>query len=137
MTHPVTRRCILSATGVALAVPHLAQASTPDPLVPLYREWLSARREWRALSDLPGNEDWDDPRSIAAELRENRAAAQMLDIEPSSPEGIAALVALAWYYVHPGTLDPEEFAFQAETIECRALTAIWRACTGKDGYPEV
>lgn len=108
-----------------------------DPLVALYREWLDARRKWRELSDLPGNENWDDPRSLAAEAREYAAEDQMLAVAPTSLEGIAALAALAWFYARPLCTDPEEFAERAKSQDSRALMAIWRACTGRDGYPEV
>ncbi|MEY8842367.1 hypothetical protein AB9K41_25330, partial [Cribrihabitans sp. XS_ASV171] len=59
-----------------------------------------------------------------------------LSLTPTSSEGIAALVALAWVYIGPASLNPEKFEEQAQSYDCRALTAIWRACTGKDGYPE-
>lgn len=123
------------AVGVALAPPPAAQADQPDPLVPLYREWLDARRVWRELADLPGNGNWDDPRSLAAEARENAAEEAMLTLKPTSLEGIGALAALAWVYVCPGTTDPDEFPEQAQTYDCRAVIALWNACTGLDGYP--
>ncbi|WP_306043866.1 hypothetical protein [Mameliella sp. MMSF_3455] len=125
----------LPATGAALTFSPAAAASEPDPLVPLYHEWLDARRTCRALAALPGNEDWDDPRAVAAEARETAAEKQMLTLKPTSFEGIGALAALAWVFVGPATLDPQEFAEQAQSFECRALMAIWKACTGQDGYP--
>ena len=134
----MSRRTLLTAlpaTGVALALPAAAASREVDPLVPLYAEWLDARREWRELADLPGNEDWDDPRSLAAVARENSAEEQMLTIKPTSPEGIGALAALAWAYVNPGYTDPEEFAERAKSYDCRAVMAIWKACTGLNGYP--
>jgi tRNA-dihydrouridine synthase len=69
------------------------------------------------------------------EARENRAEELMLELAPTSLKGIAALAALAWVYVNPGCTDPEEFAECAQTYDCRAVMAIWRACTGRDGYP--
>lgn len=132
------RRTLLTALptmGAALAVPQIAQATAPDPLVPLYHEWLNARREWRKLAYLPGNEDWDDPRSIAAEARERAAEEAMMTLKPTSFEGIGALAALVWDYVSPGCTDPQEFAERAKSYDCRAVMAIWKACTGKDGYP--
>ena len=134
----ISRRTLLTAlpaSGVALALPVAAKADHSDPLVPLYHEWLDARRTWRELSDLPGNGNWDDPRSLEAEAREDAAENSMLTLKPTSLEGIAALAALAWVYVGPGTTNPEEFADQAQAYECQAVMAIWRACTGQDGYP--
>jgi hypothetical protein len=125
----------LPASGVALALPAVAMADQPDPLVPLYREWLDARREWRELSDLPGNGDFDDPRSLAAEARESAAEEAMLTLKPTSLEGIGALAALAWVYVSPSNTDPGEFAELAQSYDCRAVIALWKACTGNEGYP--
>jgi len=123
------------AAGAALALPATALADHPDPLVPLYHEWLNARRTWRELADLPGNEDWDDPRSLAAEARQDAAESSMLQLKPTSLEGIAALAALAWIYVSPGFEDPEENAALAQGYDCQAVKAIWKACTGQEGYP--
>ncbi|MEQ5870029.1 hypothetical protein J4E08_08955 [Sagittula sp. NFXS13] len=134
----MSRRALLTAlpaSGVALALPAVTMADRPDPLVPLYREWRDARRTWLELADLPGNGDWDDPRSLAAEARENAAEEAMLTLKPTSLEGIGALAALAWLYVSPATTNPHEFAERAKSYDCRAVMALWKACTGKDGYP--
>ncbi|MCE8548312.1 hypothetical protein KBY25_21065 [Ruegeria pomeroyi] len=134
----MSRRAILSAlpaSGVALTAPQLAQAQTHDPILPLYQEWLDARGEWRELADLPGNGNWDDPRSAAAAAREDVAEQQMFTLQPTTLEGIGALAAVAWCYVKPDCTDPEEFAELAKSYDCRAVMAIWKACTGQDGYP--
>lgn len=106
-------------------------SSPADPILPLYEEWLATRREWQRLSELPGNEDWDDPRSKAAEKREMILEDQMLQLRPTTLEGVGALAALAWAYINPGQLDPDE------CYDCRTIVAIWQACTGKEGYPEI
>lgn len=126
----------LPASGAALAFPQTAHAGTSDPLVPLYHEWLAARREWLELAKLPDNGNWDDPRSLAAEDREYAAERKMLELTPVSLEGAAALAAVAWVYVSPGCTDPDEFAERAQSRECRALMAIWRAGTGRNEYPQ-
>lgn len=134
----MSRRTILTAlpaTGVALALPCAAATQPPDPFPALYRDWLDARRTWRELANLPDNGNWDSPETLDAERRENEAEDKMLELNPQTPEAIAALVALAWVYVGPGATDPEEYARQAQSIECRAVMAIWRACTGRDDYP--
>lgn len=125
----------LPAATAALTLSPAAAASDPDPVVALYREWLDARRAWRELADLPGNEDWDDPRSLAAEERETLAENRMLETVPTTIEGIGALVALSWAYGQPVSTDPEKYAQEASHIELRALMAAWKACTGLDGYP--
>lgn len=131
----MNRRTLLAALPAAVVAPGVAMADQHDPLVPLYHEWLEARRTWRVLADLPGNENFDDPRLLAVQAREYAAEEAMLTLKPTSLEGIAALAALSWDYVNPGLTDPVEFAEQARHIDCRAVMAIWKACTGLDGYP--
>ena len=134
MTHHLNRRAILAAlpaSGVALSTLQLAHAQEKDPIIPIYHEWLATRREWRRLSELPGNEDLDDPRSKAAEKRETILEDQMLQLRPTTLEGVGALAALAWGYINPGQMDPDE------CFDCRIIVAIWQACTGKEGYPEI
>ena len=135
----LSRRSLLAAlpaAGALAALPAAVTAAETDPVVSIYRDWLEARREWRDLADLPGNENWDDPRSLAAEARECAAMEQMLAMTPTSLEGIGALVALTWLYAGPSRLDTEEYAAEAMSIEGRALMAVWKICTGKEGYPE-
>lgn len=133
------RRSFLSlapSSGVALAFPAVTQAAQPDPMVKLYHEWLDARREWRELAELPGNGSYDHPESVAAEAREKEAAEAMMLLMPTSLEGMSALAALVWECVEPGVLDPVEYDRLAQLPECRVVKAIWKACTGKEGYPE-
>ncbi|KRS19745.1 hypothetical protein [Roseovarius indicus] len=134
----MSRRTILTAlpvSGAALALPASGTACSPDPVASLYREWLDTRKEWRELAELPGNGDFDDPRSIAAQAREFRIEKQMLALRPTSLEGIAGLAALAWAYVDPGFIDADELAEHAQSGDCRTIVAIWKACTGLEGYP--
>ncbi|WP_333830464.1 hypothetical protein [Pararhodobacter sp.] len=127
-----------AASGVFIASSHsLPAAAQTDPLVPLYHEWLDARRTWRALADLPGNENWDDPRSIEAEERETSAAERMLALTPSSMEGMGVLAALAWSAIGPGGTDSEDYAELIRFNDARAVNAIWKACTGRVGYPDI
>lgn len=132
------RRSFLTSASVSLgavALPLAAKAKGADPMIAVFEEWLEARRTWLALANLPGNENWDDPRSLEASKREYCAENRMLELTPTSLEGIAALAVLAWQYVCPASTDPEEFAVEAAQNECRALIAIWRACSGREGYP--
>ncbi|MEB3417026.1 hypothetical protein ACFSDD_04410 [Salipiger marinus] len=134
----LSRRALLTAlpaSTAALAVPSIAPAAPEDPMMPLYRQWMEARRDWLALVTAPGNENWDDPRSLEARDREHAAEAGMLTLTATSLEGIGALAALTWDYISPACIDPVEFAERAQSLECRAVMAIWRACTGLDGYP--
>ncbi len=125
----------MSRRSLLAALPAAAATLAEDPILPVFRDWLDARRTWLALAELPGNGDWDDPRSIAAAERWDTAEARMLELGATTPEGIAALATLAWDYIRPGTFDPEEFALAARAPECRAVMAIWQACTGQVGYP--
>lgn len=139
-TTGLSRRNLLAAlpaSGLAAVLPQVAPAETPDPVVVAYRQWLAARREWRELSDLPGNGNWDDPRSIDAEKREDSAVERMFQATPTTLEGIGALAAVAWSEFRPQTLDPEEFKRRANAQDCQVVLAIWRACTGQEGYPDV
>jgi hypothetical protein len=139
-TPGMTRRNLLAAlpvSGLAAALPQVAPAATPDPVVVAYQEWLAARREWRELSELPGNEDFDDPRSLAADEHERVAMFAMLQNDPTSLEGIGALAALLWSDISHGCTDPSQFKHHPNFIECLTVEAIWKACTGQDGYPEV
>lgn len=61
----------------------------------------------------------------------------MIETTPTSLAGIGALAAFAWYEVRPPVTDPEEFEFRANAFDCQAVLAIWRACTGLEGYPDV
>ncbi|SFD16827.1 hypothetical protein [Salipiger profundus] len=132
-----TRRALLKglpAASAAMVLPQLAEASHSDPVVRHYKEWLAARRDWRALSNMPGNEDFDHPASRAAEAREDQAERGMLAQPPSSAEGVAALVALSWFYNYPGHSDVG-CAEYAGDMALEPLLSIWRACTGKEEVP--
>jgi hypothetical protein len=132
----LSRRALISAlpvSGVALALPGGASAAASDPVLPVYREWLEARRLWWELSQLPENGNFDDPRSIAAMERETAAENLMVTLTPTSLEGVAALAAVAWVYLDPGNV--EKYDEGAQSFECSVVLAIWRACTGLDGLP--
>ena len=134
-----SRRALLKGLPVAsaaLMLPSAAPASAPDPVVAHYYDWLNARREWRALSELPGTEKLDTPETRDAGAREDRAELGMLSNAPTSPEGIAALIALAWVYLRPHPSDHTAYAELSQSPDCGPLLAIWRACTGRDGFPE-
>lgn len=139
-TPVVSRRKLLSvlpASALALGAPQNVEAETADPVVPLYHAWLEARREWRELAELPENGNFDDPRSLAAEKREHSLLFEMLDLTPTSTAGVAALAAVAWDYAGSGMISAEDLEQRVQEPECRAIMAIWKACTGKDGHPVI
>ncbi len=108
-----------------------------DPVIPVYHEWLAARREWRALAEIPGNENMDTPQMVACEQRIRQAAMRMLQVQPTTLPGIGAIVALLWAGEKSMYLSIEEGASDDTVIEQLAVQSIWRACTGRGGYPDV
>lgn len=135
----IDRRTLLTALPASTLALATAASSTPsDPILEHYREWLSAKNEWERLSNIPGNEDWDWPESIEAEKRGDAALAAIIELTPSSLEGIAAMAHILWYLEGPefraGTPDhDEELTWKGN----RAMLAIWRAASGKAGTPSV
>lgn len=109
--------------------------TTPDPLLDAYHAWLEAREDWFVAIRKPGAGNFDTPECLEAEARQRAAESEMLRITPSSPEGIAALVSLIWLYAGPDSTDPEDLAEDLQNQEVRALMRIWRACTGRSGFP--
>lgn len=103
-----------------------------DPVVTAYSQWLAARREWWRWAKVEGNGNFDRPESLAAEAAENAAEAMMLAQSPTTKEGVAALVALAWF--HESDACHEPFDPDSPVVLDRVLLSIWRAC-GQDGQP--
>lgn len=136
-TYYTSRRAFLEgfpAASAALTLSAWPGSAEPDPVVLNYHRWLAARREWCSLSELPGNENFDHPLSLAAEARADRAEHAMLAQPPTSAEGIAALVAVSWFYNYDGHTDADR-AECAKDMALSPLLSIWRACTGDEGLP--
>lgn len=131
----LSRRSLLAAlpvAGAGLALPTVAPAAAPDPVVIHYRDWMAANRDLQAMSHAEdGDPLWED-----AFARNCRAEEEMLKHVPTSLDGIAALTAVLWDSVGPRELPPEVFNREAENWDCLFIRGIWKACTGKDGYPE-
>lgn len=114
----------------------LRKTAGEDPILPLYRQWVAARNEWHRYVGLPGNENWDAPESKAAEAQENAAFWEMIEMTPTSMEGIAALIHILWSLEGPAVAtDHEEFHERADHPNCKLMAAIWRGATGRDGLP--
>lgn len=135
----IDRRTLLTALPAStLALATAVSSSPSDPILKHYDEWLSAKNEWERLSNIPGNEDWEWPESIEAEKRADAALDAIIELTPSSLEGIAAMTHILWYLegpvMRPGTPDhDEELTWKGN----RAMLAIWRAASGKAGTPPV
>lgn len=136
----LSRRNLLAAlpvSGLAAALPQVGLAQTPDPAVIAYDEWIEARRECNRLAYTEAHESMDTPEYIEADKRERRAEIDLLEAVPTSLAGIGALAAFAWTEVRPQTTDPEQFEWLANDHRCQVVLAIWRTCTGQEGYPDV
>lgn len=136
----LSRRNLLAAlpvSGLAATLPQAGPAQTPDPAVIAYAEWIEARRECNRLAYTEAHESMDTPEYIEADKRERRAEIDLLEAVPTSLAGIGALAAFAWTEVRPQTTDPEQFEWLANNHRCQSVLAIWRACTGQEGYPHV
>lgn len=135
----MSRRTMLttfSSTSAMLTLPVLGRADVEDPILPLYRQWVSARAEWYRYADLPGNGDWDMPESQAAQAQEDAAFWAMIEMTPTSMAGIAALAQVLWDLEGPTvTLGQEGYREQASTPSCKLMSAIWRAASGHKGLP--
>jgi hypothetical protein len=133
----MNRRTMLAALPVSTFALAGAASPTPaDPVVSLYHEWLAARAEWAVLSDIPGNEDFDLPESIAAMDRWHELMHQMLELTPSTIEGIAAMMHILWDIAGPAFRpDLPEFIEEMDAPRNKAMFAIWRAASGRSGPP--
>ncbi len=126
----------LPAAGAALVATAAVALDTSDPVLPLFREWVSARKEWYRYADLPGNGNWQAPESKAAEARENAAFLAMIDSTPTSMAGIAARVTVLWDLNGPTEGgDSEEFAEIADQHDNKLIRAIYRAASGTNEIP--
>ncbi|GAB5431051.1 MAG: hypothetical protein EpisKO_04210 [Epibacterium sp.] len=107
-----------------------------DPVVPLYRDWCRARQDWLAVSEEPGNEDWDSVESKEAESRENTAFWEIVKLTPCSQSGIAAFAHVLWTLVGPETSeDNPAFEEECATPGAMLIAGIWRAAGGAGCRP--
>jgi hypothetical protein len=127
----INRRTMLAALPASTFALAPAASSTPtDPILEHYREWLAARAEWKRVSYLPGNENFDLPESIEADKREDAALSALLEHTPVTLEGMAALVHVLWYLDDPVIGDPD-----LESHVAKATLGLWRATTGRSDIP--
>ncbi|QDL90471.1 hypothetical protein FDP22_00875 [Paroceanicella profunda] len=130
----ITRRTLLAAP--ALALPLGAAVDGHSRILSHYQNWLAARAEWWRLSEIPGNEEYDDPRSLAAKETEYSEIAALLSLPPQTQAELAAFSHILWNRVGPTSL-PDTDGFREEMREpgCRAMLAIWQATSGSSTYP--
>ncbi len=111
-------------------------SAAADPVMPLYRQWDDARKDWHRWADFPGNGNWDMPESKAAESRQAAAFKEMIEMTPTSMAGIAALAHVLWDTDGPSVVpECEGYQAQADTPGCKLMLAIWRAASGEQGPP--
>lgn len=133
----IDRRTFIAALPVSgCAMAASASPAQADPILALYHQWREANAEWVKLINMPGNEDFDWPESLAAERRADRAMEAMLKLTPTTVEGIAALTHVLWYLTGPAyTPDHPDYAEQCQEPANRAILAIWRAASSSSERP--
>lgn len=120
----------------AIVAGEASAAEVIDPIVPLFHEWVAARREWYRYADVPGNGNFDMPESLAAQEREDAAFWAMNDMTPSSLAGVAALATVLWDLIGPPVDEShDEFGVFADFPENKLIRAIYRAGSGESGLP--
>ena len=135
----INRRRLLKAAPLSLAAASLAgavNATEPDPIIPLYEDWWSARLEWVELSKSQADGEWDEPVMNAAEQRESAAFDALLEARPTTLQGAAALLHVYWAIegpaFAPGTPKHEE----ALRRPCnRLILTLWKFASGADALP--
>ena len=128
----IDRRTLLAALPASTLALAPAASSTPsDPILEHYREWLDARAECKRLIYAPGNEDLNSPELKAAEAREDAALDAMIELTPTTKEGMAAFLHIVWYFeVQEAERQLPEYAEQVEDPMHKAILGLWRATTG-------
>lgn len=137
----ISRRTALKSVALVSALPSdaLASPELDDPIMPVYREWCAARIEWDRYADLPGNEDWDSPESLAAQAREDAAFWTIVhELTPVTVAGIGALAHVLWSIAGPCfDRDIEGELPEFEAPEDVLMLKIWRAASGETApYPD-
>lgn len=134
----LSRRSLLAAmpaAGASFAFTASAEAST-DPILPFYHQWREAWADWNRLANIPGNEDWEWPESLAAEERAEDALRKMAALTPTTREGIAACAHAVWHLIGPDSASwAPDFQRELELPEFKLLASIWRAADGAGLYP--
>ena len=130
------RRDFILLTAAALPAAPAFAAPHVDPVLPLYRRWLEARRLCLRLADLPGNGNYDAPESKEAEALESEAFSAMIDLTPNSMAGTAAIAHVLWDLDGP-SVSPENPEYDERTNDPnnKQIRAIWRAASGQNGLP--
>ncbi|PJN96331.1 hypothetical protein CNY89_03150 [Amaricoccus sp. HAR-UPW-R2A-40] len=135
----VTRRNVLAAgslLGLA-AAPALAAVEPEDPILPIYRCWCAVRAE-RMIAIHDAECAGIDVCQAVEDLSDREFAAfdELRELRPTSLAGIAAHAHALWVYGGPcsleGTADWHE---ECRSWENELILAIWRAASGRDGFP--
>lgn len=110
-------------------------ATKEDPVLRVYRELIAARREWCGAGARSG---WDSDAAEAASSREDALLYAIADMTPTSMAGIAAVAAVLWDLAGPGLAEGSElFNEDVEQPNNKLIIAIWRAASGKKGFPNL
>lgn len=128
----INRRTMLAALPAStLALAAVASSTPTDPILTHYREWLESRADQKRLVLASGDQSYHLPEYKAAEEREDAAWAAMVELTPTTTEGMAALLHIIWYFeVQELERQLPEYAEQVEDPMHKAILGLWRATTG-------
>lgn len=136
--NPTRRQLIATGPLLALAsAPALAAIAPEDPILPIYRRWCAVRAE-RMIAIHDAECARRDPCPIVEALSDREFAAfdELRELTPASMAGIAACAHALWVYGGPcaleGTADWHE---ECRSWENELILSIWRAASGRDGFP--
>ena len=128
----MNRRTMLAALPASTFALGAAASSNPtDPILEHYREWLESRADQKRLEQASGDQSYHLPEYKAAEAREDAASNAMVELTPTTKEGMAALLQIVWYFeVQEAERQLPEYAEQAKDPMHKAILGLWRATTG-------
>lgn len=128
----INRRTMLAALPVStFALGAAASSTSTDPILTHYHDWLDARADQKRLELASGDKSYHLPEYKAAEAREDAASDAMVELTPTTKEGMAALLHIVWYFeVQEVERQLPEYADQVKDPMHKAMLGLWRALTG-------
>lgn len=96
MTNQTSRRAFMSALPALAAAPTVAASQRPanDPHADWMDQWRAARDRWLELANMPGNGNWDDPRSVECEKIQTEMENRLRTVPATTIDG--AIACLSW-----------------------------------------
>ena len=137
---PVVSRRRVVAAGSLLAlggVPALAAVAPEDPILPIYRRWRAVRAK-RVIAIHDAECAGVDVCQAVEDLSDQEFAAfdELRELRPTSLAGIAACAHALWVYGGPCSLEgTADWIEECRSWENELILSIWRAASGRDGFP--